>query len=403
MIDATTTRRLRVGVLTSHPIQYQAPWFRLLAREVELAVYFAHKPTPKDQGIGFGKEFTWDIDLLSGYDHSFLRNVAANPNVNNYSGCDTPEIEEIIAQQTKEQRFDAFIVSGWYLKCYWQAVKACRKAGIPVLVRGDSQLATPRSWLKKVAKQIYYRWMLRKFDGFLSVGRRHQEYLEYYGVPARRIFSVPHFVDNEWFAEHASFAIKSRKELRTSWGAREDQIVILFVGKLIPEKGLATLLSALAVIEKIFPKFYKAVFIGSGPLEADCKKQAELLGLAIAFVGFKNQAELPACYVAADVLALSSTSETWGLVVNEAMACGIPAVVSEAVGCAPDLIDDGKTGFVFPPGDVEVMASKLTLIAEMKNRHHDWSPALHEKLKHYSVQRAVTGTVHAVQTLVEKA
>src|SRR5262245_42325884 len=106
---------MRLGILTSHPIQYQAPWFRALAKVAEVNVFFAHRQTAAEQGeAGFGVAFEWDVDLLSGYTHCFLKNISAAPGVNHYAGCDTPEVEEII----RRGNFDAFIVNGWYLKCY---------------------------------------------------------------------------------------------------------------------------------------------------------------------------------------------------------------------------------------------------------------------------------------------
>src|SRR5665213_3225479 len=179
---------MHLGILTSHPIQYQAPWFRALAEETELEVFFSHRPDAAQQGNGFGKAFNWDVDLLSGYRHRFLKNVAKRPSSSRFFGCDTPEIKDIICgteptdpgpQTTK--LFDAFIVNGWHLKSYWQAVRACRHARIPVLVRGDSQLLTPRSRLKRMAKSIVYRHLLRQFGGFLAVGQRNHEYLDHYG------------------------------------------------------------------------------------------------------------------------------------------------------------------------------------------------------------------------------
>ena len=158
-------------------------------------MYFAHRPDAAQQGEGFGKSFSWDVDLLSGYRHRFLKNVSTRPSPSSFFGCDTPEIAKIIeglqddgrrttGQQVSGQssvvsgqrprRFDAFIVCGWHLKTYWQAIRACRRAGIPVLVRGDSQLMTPRSRLKTWAKEIGYRLMLQQFDGFLVVGQRNR-------------------------------------------------------------------------------------------------------------------------------------------------------------------------------------------------------------------------------------
>src|ERR1700737_1181631 len=164
---------MRVGILASHPIQYQAPWCREVAKETDLHVFFAHRQSAAEQGkAGFGVPFDWDVDLLSGYAHTFLPNIARNPSVNRFSGCDTPQIAGIISgklktenlksgngfsvsesQRVRSSPFDAFIVSGWNLKSYWQAVRACRRAGIPVLVRGDSQLQTPRSRIFESAKK----------------------------------------------------------------------------------------------------------------------------------------------------------------------------------------------------------------------------------------------------------
>src|SRR5207244_1651251 len=118
-----------------------------------------------------------------------LKNRSRRPGVNHFFGCDTPDIREVI----REGKFDAFIVSGWHLKAYWQAVRASRCARVPVFVRGDSQLLTPRSLLKRLVKALAYKFVLRQFDGFLVVGKRNAEYLAHYGVPKEKMVFVPHF------------------------------------------------------------------------------------------------------------------------------------------------------------------------------------------------------------------
>ncbi len=421
---------MKLGILTSHPIQYQAPWFRGLAKQVELEVFFAHRQTATEQGkAGFGVAFDWDVDLLSGYKHTFLKNVSAKPGVNHFFGCDTPEIAEIIGgrrtvgisdtspnplperggegEQTRHpdrvargpsaKRFDAFIVTGWYLKSFWQAVRACRRNKIPVLVRGDSQLLTPRSRLKTLAKELIYRWLLRQFDGFLFVGQRNREYLRHYGVPEKKLFFAPHFVDNDWFKGKAETARKLKAEIRKHWGAGENDFVALFVGKFIPKKRPADLLRALATLNHQ-PSTINCfgVFVGSGELEQELRELAARENLRVHFAGFNNQSELPAIYASADVLVLPSESETWGLVLNEAMACGLPAIVSDAVGCVPDLIEEGKTGFTYRTGDHVELAGRLAQIAHMKQNGQDCTHALTEKMSSYSVEAAVRGTVQAV-------
>ncbi|MEI8044913.1 MAG: glycosyltransferase family 4 protein [Verrucomicrobiota bacterium] len=121
---------------------------------------------------------------------------------------------------------------------------------------------------------------------------------------------------------------------------------------------------------------------------------------AASFAGFLNQSEIPKAYVAADCVALPSVSETWGLAVNEGMACGLPAVVSDAVGCSPDLIEEGKTGFTYPVGDTAQFAQRLTAVWEMKERRLDYGPALAEKLLTYSVGSALGGTLKAMESLI---
>src|SRR5258708_2766347 len=154
---------MRLGILASHPIQYHAPWFRALAKELDLEVFFAHRPSAQEQGIGFGGAFQWDVDLLSGYQHRFLENKARDPGVNHFFGCDTSQIRDVICgspdngepitDNARRSPFDAFIVCGWNLKCYWQAIRACRRNKIPILVRGDSQLDPMQSFLWRAVKE----------------------------------------------------------------------------------------------------------------------------------------------------------------------------------------------------------------------------------------------------------
>ena len=197
---------LRIGFLISHPIQYYTPIFRELAGLCDLTVFFAHRQTAEQQAqAGFGVAFDWDIDLVSGYRSKFLDNVARQPSTDRFSGCDTPGI----AREIAEGGFDAFVVPGWGFRSYMQAVKACRRARVPVFVRGDSQLVGPRNMLLRIAKAIAFSRLLRRFDGFLYVGQRSREYLEHYGAPASRMFFSPHCVDNASFHAASNLARQS--------------------------------------------------------------------------------------------------------------------------------------------------------------------------------------------------
>lgn len=386
---------MKIGILTSHPIQYQAPLFRALAKEVDLTVYFAHRQDAEGQAkAGYGVSFDWDVDLLSGYASQFLNNRSKQPNVFSFAGCDTPEIPEII----ESGRFGAFIVTGWYLKCYWQAIRACQRHGVPVLVRGDSQLATPRSFWKRTAKEILYRWVMRQFDGFLYVGRRNLEYLQHYGASPERCFFSPHFIDVAWFHERSRLSLEERRAVRRELCAGDEEYLLLFVGRLVEMKRPADLLLASVQLKKQ-GLVVRPVYVGSGPLEVSLREQARQLGVEATFAGFKNQTALPPIYAAADLFVLPSTGEeTWGLVVNEAMACGMPAIVSSAAGCAPDLIDEQWTGKSFPAGDIDILAGAIEeMLPRLKSAAS--LQAIQEKMAIYSVKNAAAGICTAAVAL----
>jgi glycosyltransferase involved in cell wall biosynthesis len=442
---------VRLGILVGHPIQYYSPLFRELAKECDLTVFYAMKQTGAGQAkAGFGVAFDWDVDLLSGYKHVFLNNISKRPGTDHFSGCDTPEIARII-QKTKNRKqktesqdfssqlstfnfsqFDSFLVIGWFLKSHWQAIRACNKYKVPVLIRGDSQLLTPRSRLKQLAKKLIYRWVINRFDGYLIVGQRAREYLLHYGAKPERMFFSPHFVDNGFFQERGSRS--NGQALKKQWGIAEDALCILFCGKFIPKKRPMDLVRAATLLlgnnfhsSLLAPRFscIHLLFVGSGELgpelRANCHvvfdaenpslfaSDGERAGVRCSqlstfnsqlpkasFAGFQNQSEIPACYAAADLLVLPSDGgETWGLVVNEAMACGVPAVVSDAVGCAPDLIEPGVTGEIFPVENIESLAQAIIRFIP-KLGCEETRDALANKMNCYSVETAAAGVIKAV-------
>jgi glycosyltransferase involved in cell wall biosynthesis len=383
--SASVNKKLKVGLIVSHPIQYQVPWFRELSKHVELTVYFAcQADSHVDEEFGFTVK--WDTDLVSGYDHMFLKNISNLPSPDRFGGCDTPEIASII----KSGQFDAFIVSGWYLKSYLQAALACYLGGVPLLVRGDSQLGSSNRF--RFLKGIVYPPLLRMVDGFLSVGVRFKEYLQHFKVPESRIFFVPHCVDNENFSG-ISGAVQQHD--RGKW------LRLLFVGKLIPKKRPLDLVEALSLLQEREIDA-QGVFVGTGELEDDIRQLARELCVNIEMMGFVNQSELPKVYVSADLLVLPSDyGETWGLVVNESMACGLPAIVAEAVGSAPDLVDNGLTGLTYAYGDVNNLAEQIEAFLPRLGSG-EVVDALREKMESYSIPVSARNAYLAVRKTVER-
>ena len=382
---------MRLAFVTSHPIQYYAPLFRALSRRLDLVVFFAHRTTASDQAkAGFGVEFEWDVSLLSGYAHQFLRNVATRPALDRFSGCDTPEIGE----RLREGRFDCVLVQGWYLKSFLQAVLAAKLQRLPVLARGDSHLNTPRSVLKRTVKAAVYPPFLRLFDAALYVGESSLAYWRHYGYPASRLFYSPHCVDAAWFAARAT--AEARAELRTRLGIGSEAKVALFAGKLVPLKRPMDVVAAAALL-KATGREPCLLVAGAGLLEREMSAAARAAGISINMLGFCNQTEMPKAYAAADVLILSS-DETWGLVANEALACGRPVILSEAVGSAPDLAADGSVGRVFPAGNVGALAEAIADLLD-----NPPSPAaIAAKSAAFSLERATEGIMRAACFVVDR-
>ncbi len=352
-----TKNRSRLAVLATHPIQYHSPLYRSLTGVVDLHVFYANEGNAADQiSAGFGHAFSWDTDLLSGYSHSFLENVSSRPGTSSFSGSDTPDIGD----RLKEGEFTHVLSMGWYLKSQIQGIVAAKRAGMSVLIRGDSHLVTPRSFLKRSVKMLVYPLLLRTFDAVLYVGSRNHDYYRHYFIPEERMFFSPHAVDNEHFAKGAQESI--RMATRKKMGISESQFAILYVGRLLDFKHPEHLINAAA---KLREKGVDAVVVvaGAGAMEEQLRTMAKAAGVPLPFLGFVNQQDLPGIYAAADVLMLPSQMESWGLVCNESLAAGTPILVSDAVGCAPDLASDGIAGRKYSFGDINGAVSQLSAIA----------------------------------------
>jgi glycosyltransferase involved in cell wall biosynthesis len=391
-----TGSRLRVGVLATHPIQYYCPWYRALAKTVDLEVFFSHRQTSSEQAsAGFGVEFDWDVPLLEGFHSTFLPNAARHPSVNTFAGCHTPALAGII----RDRKFDAFIVHGWYTRSFWQAMIACWRTGTPILVRGDSTLGTPRASWWRLLKEPLFPLFISRFDGYLVVGDRAREYLVHYGANPSRCFNAPHSVDNQFFASLSNEARLERGGLRRHFGLPEHAVVFLFAGRFVDRKRPDWFVRAVARAAAD-DRTIAALVVGDGPLRARAEALARELKAPIQFAGFLNQTEMVRAYTVSDVLVVPSTWETWGLVVNEAMACGVPAIVSQGVACADDLVVQGVTGEVFPVDAEDALALSIARVARDAYYRDRLSRQSREHVAKYDITVAAEGTVRAIQSLV---
>jgi hypothetical protein len=211
---------LRIGFLTTHPIQYQAPVFRVLAHDpdVDFTALFAMLPDAQQQGDGFGVGFQWDLPLTEGYDYEVLHNVARQPGVTHFAGCDTPGIKRVL----RRRQFDVLIVNGWVVKSCLQGLSASRRLGIPCVVRGEANLLRRRAWWKS----LLHRRLLHRYAAALYIGAANREFYEHHGIPASRLFPSPYCVENHRFQGHAALWSGRTAELRRRFGVPDDVVCL---------------------------------------------------------------------------------------------------------------------------------------------------------------------------------
>jgi glycosyltransferase involved in cell wall biosynthesis len=367
------TARIRLAVVMTHPVQYMSPWFRFITsecREIDLTVLYGAVPAPEQQGVGFDRAFAWDVPLTEGY-RAVVCGEAAGKSFDSetFFGVDVPAIEQHLTAAAP----DVVLVPGWHSALQVRAIRACRRRRIPVVYRGDSTLF---SGLRRFVRPLWAlktRYMLAQFDGYLAVGAHADEYLRRFVAADALIARSPHCVDNARFEYEADRhrAADARAKARAAIGASPGDFVVLFAGKFQARKRP---IDAVHAIARLGPAAL-LMMAGDGPLAGEARTEASRLGIRLAWKGFINQSELPVAFALADAVLVPSAWESWGLIVNEALASGVPCVVTTRVACAPDLIVEGVTGFTCEPSDVEAMAARLDDIRVAQARGHDFGPA----------------------------
>jgi len=355
----------RLAIITTHPIQYNAPLFALLKERnvIDFKVFYTWGKDALEEKFdpGFGKKIMWDIDLMNGYDFVFLENIAKDKGSHHFNGIDNPDIIDVI----KEYQPDSILVYGWPLKSHYKVMRYF-KGKIPVIFRGDSHLLDQQVFYKSVIKKIVLKWIYRHVDKAFYVGNSNYEYYIAAGLKPRQLFFAPHAIDNQRFSNDDEMIINSGAQLKASLGIAKTDLVFLFAGKLESKKDPFILLNAFDTTVK--QKDIHLVFVGNGELEGQLKASSKNK-TQVHFIGFCNQSEMPGVYQMADVFVLPSAGpgESWGLAVNEAMANGKAIIVSDKCGCAATLVKEGVNGFVFQAGNQPMLESAIKKLIEDKS------------------------------------
>jgi glycosyltransferase involved in cell wall biosynthesis len=382
---------MRLAVIATHPIQYHSPVFCELASrgELELRVFYGWEGTANSIDHGFGQRVTWDIPLLEGYDWEFVRNVAKVPGVHHFYGIDLPELNSRLIQWGA----DAILIYGWSYKSHLAAMRYFKRK-VKVLFRGDSTLIDESPGFRKLLRRFYLKRIYRNIDIALAVGTNNKKYYEVLGLRSDQIVLAPHAIDNQRFKVNSSTKAEAAEAWRRRIGIHGDAIVIMFVGKLERKKAPDLLLSAFqqAKLENLH-----LVFVGSGEMEVTLKSQVQ--SNKVHFLGFQNQIAMETVYRMADVVVLPSNGpgETWGLALNEAMACGRAVIASNRVGAAIDLVSPGENGWIFQSGNLGDLLEVLIQCNQLgRNGLAEFGKTSQAKIDTFSVEIQVDAIVSSV-------
>ena len=365
-------------IVVSHPIQYFAPLYREIVKNprIQLTVLFYGAEQQENYfDLGFQRNIQWDVDLLDGYHGMFLPKKFWSS---------LGKLWQVIKEN------DHILVSSFIPFYNLFAVLMARRLHKKILYRCESHLLDPKNHLLKWLKRLVLTRLFKLIDCGLYIGAQNQSYLRYYGLQ-QLVFS-PYAVDNDYFMRQTP-----NQSLREKWAIKANDKVILFVGKLIRKKQPDLLLRAFAEVQKYLS--CHLVFVGTGPLQKQLETSCQTQKITnVHFAGFINQSQIAHVYHSANILVLPSAyQETWGLVVNEAMACGVPAVVSTRVGCANDLVLPGQTGAIFEWDSQKDLVRAILSLLEPPNDALAKQSCL-QHIRGYSLPAASVGITKACIT-----
>lgn len=389
-------RKYRLLIVASHPVQYASPIYRLMAQHPKLDILVAYcslQGTEAGLDCGFGVKVKWDIPLLDGYLWIQIPNQSPQPRLGNFFGL----INLDLWQKIRTGKFDAVVAyTGYAYVSFWIVVAAAKASGTALLFGTDAHELSPigKSIWKGYLKKLLLSHIFGLADTVIVPSSGGVKFISSLGIPEQRIQLTPFVVNNEWWSAQAKQV--NRPAVRQQWNIPEDALVILFCAKLQPWKRPQDVLQAFAKA-KVLDSYL--VFAGEGPLRQDLQRESKHLGVAdqVRFLGFVNQSQLPSIYRCADLFVFASEHEPFGVVVNEAMLCGCPVVVSDRVGARYDLVDHGKTGLIYPCGDVDGLAKILQTVLVDPQQLKNMGDAAAERMKSWSPHQNVESLVHAVE------
>jgi glycosyltransferase involved in cell wall biosynthesis len=373
----------RLAIITEIIAPYRIPVFNALAEHAEVephVIFLSETDRSLRNWHVYKEEIQFSYEVLPS-----LRKRIGKLNVLLNSG---------IPRALRNARPELILCGGYNYLASWQAALWARHSETPFLMWVESNAHDQRHQYGAV--EYLKKKILRWCDAYVVPGRMSREYLTCLGAAPDTIYTAPNAVDNAFYSRAASSIRANSAEHRCAH--RLPDQYFLYAGRLVPAKGVFDLLQAYALLSPEVRSQFGLVFAGSGEAESELRTKARAISPGtVLFPGFAQRENLAIFYTLADILLFPTHSDPWGLVVNEAMVCGLPIICSSVAGCSADLVEDGVNGLLVPPGDVARLASSMDVLARNPQMRSQMSRNSLERIANYSPIAWAEGVAQAVR------
>lgn len=383
---------IRLAILAMHPVQYHSPLYRNICSSPTFQCKVLYLDKIGLEGLydeEFGSVVEWDIPLLDGHEYKFLSNWAWNNKGGFFSRINPGLINEL-----RRGNFDVILIQGYSIISFWIALFVSRHYGVKVVWRGEvtPKLSDADAGLRQRARNAALRYFLRRCDAVMYTCSGNKDFLIQHGMREEDIFPFLCAVDNDHFrAEYAQIAPRTA-ELRQSLGIPDNNVVVVFCGRLIERKRPRDVLEA---IKRAGPQQLTFLIIGDGPQRDAILEFAKRHDVHVVHLGFVNQSQISLYYTIADIFCLLSEYDPSPKALNEAMNFSLVPIVSDTVGTSRDLIKSGETGFRVALGDVDAIAEHLSLLRADPKRRRRMAQAARDHVATFSFSANAQGLEQA--------
>lgn len=382
------TFKYKVALLHNILAPYRVPLFEKLSQIpfINLKVFFLSE-SEKNRRWKVKKNFKFTYEVLPGISLNFksedLFSYWINPTI----------IYHLIGN-----KFDVVISSGWDSFTSQASFFTCKLLGKPFILWSESTI-NERNWRRTVSLPLV-KFMVRHSDAYIAIGTRAKKYFTYLRAKPQKIFIAYSTVDVEYFKNESNMLKEKRDKLKEKMGIKTNS-VIMYSGQLIERKGLFYLLQAYKELRKDYQDI-SLLIVGYGPQEERLKEVCKKENIQnVFFTGFIDYNNLPGCYVISDLFVLPSFEETWGLVINEAMACGLPIITTAKVGASADLVKEGINGYIIEEKNIAQLYEAMKKIVLNQSLQKKMGEQSRKIIENFGIDNQVSGFVSAIKYVIE--